>query len=117
MNTDEPMDAIEQADVLTPPPQVLKVAEGLRTPASTDRTFSVVTSRPVDDLAIVAAAVDPRSGLGIPPAGQEHPQNRSLVARPPMIYPVGLRAAGGAMLACRSSFYNVRVPYVKREGE
>lgn len=94
-------------------PTVVRVLEG---PAHRScRTFSVVLSAPTGDLSIVAGAVDP-AGTAIPSAGQVHPLDESLVARPPMIYPVGLRDAGGVVLKRPGRFFNVRVPYVKRGG-
>ena len=100
-------------------PVVLRVIEGLRrSPAGregcpTSRTFSVVLSGPCDDLGVVAVARDPTSGLEVPRPGSRDPADRTLVARPPMVYSVGLKAKGGALIAARSNFYNVRVNYVR----
>ena len=102
-------------------PRVLKVTEGLRGQNRSTRIFSVVLSGPVlnNDLAVVAEAADPKTGLKIPAPGSlfpgsEVPGSPDLVARPPFIHPVGLRAKGGALIAPRSNFYNVRVSYVPR---
>jgi hypothetical protein len=97
------------------PPAVVSVVEGDGTlrADSASRTFSVTLTRPAEDLSIVASAADPKTKAAIPAAGSPHPMKANLVARPPMIYAVGLRdARGGAMLATRSPFYNVRVRYV-----
>ena len=99
----------------TQPPRVIRVREGTRG-ASGDRIFCVTLNRAVrdDELGVVAEARDPKTGTRIPTAGEPHPADSALTARAPLIYPVGLRdAAGGAMLADRSCFYNVRVRYGK----
>jgi hypothetical protein len=117
----EPL-AVEPPEAMPPaaptPLAVLKVMEGVRGPAAAGRIFSVVLSGPADDLAIVATARDPKSGLAIPAEGSAHPDEPALVARPPLIFPVGRRdKQGGALLAARSNFYNVRIPYVARPPE
>ena len=110
------------------PLAVVRVREGLprRVPPTNlpvtvwDRIFSVVLSRPPEDgerdtaEALVAAATDPETGQTIPAAGSEHPEYPGWTARPPWVYAVGLREKeGGAILANRSCFYNVRVKYEK----
>ncbi len=116
------------------PPTVVRVTEGLSnyskfskpsasSPSPTagsnraQRIFSVVLSAPCDDddLAVVATAQDPIKGTAIPEPGSTHPRDDNLVARPPKIYPVGLRMKDGAMVADSSCFYNLRVPYVAHQ--
>ena len=94
---------------------VVRVTEGPRGRGAAQRIFSVVLDRPAEDLAVVATAADPAGAAAIPAAGDVHPDDPTRIARPPMIYPIGVRAAGGALLAARSCFYNVRVHYVGRE--
>lgn len=116
------MDSEEEREEKTPPAaapaegvRVLRVIEG-PAQANGSRTFSVylsaVLSADVADLAVVAAAVDPRTKVAIPAAGSPHPTRPGLIARPPMIYDVALRDHGGGILSPRSRFYNVSVRYV-----
>ena len=93
-------------------PKVLSVTEGIARGDS--RVFSVVMDGPCgEDLSVVAAARDPKSGDAIPAAGSQHPDDAELIARPPLIYPIGTRVKDGARLTARSNFCNVRVRYVK----
>ncbi len=99
---------------------VLRVREGLpavrQGPADYSRSFCVVLDRLTEDLAVVASAADPETGTRIPRPGEGHPGNAEYAARPPMIFPVGVREKDGPMIASRSRLYNVRVRYVAKEG-
>ena len=95
---------------------ILSVREGQRLRGAAVRLFSVVTAAG-GDAAAVAAAADPRSGLAVPTPGSPHPDDDGLVARPPMIYPVGFRdAVSGLRVAGGDRFFNVRVRYVQAGG-
>ena len=72
------------------------------------RVFNVILDRPADADEIAAALCDTGS---IPRPGENHPSAPGLVARPPMIYQVGLRE-DGVVFASRSCFVNVAVHYV-----
>jgi hypothetical protein len=92
-------------------PTVLRVEEGIM--SLRQRLFSVTLSAPADDLAVVAYAKDPDTNVAIPEQGSPHPSDDSLAAESPEIFAIGIRdGASGAMLATRSCFYNVKVPYV-----
>ncbi len=93
---------------------VLRVTEGLGRLVlgrEATRIFSVVLNQIAEDLEIVATAQDPQTHLTIPAPGSPHPEDPSLVARPPMIFRVGIRE-GMALLARESCFYNLRVRYI-----
>lgn len=80
--------------------------------ASVQRTFSVVSRESGTDPALIAAALDPQSGVRIPTPGSPHPTLPGWIARPPMIFPIGFREAGGVLTRPASRFFNVLVRYV-----
>jgi hypothetical protein len=97
------------------PVTVLRVREGTggTLPGGiVERVFTVVTSAPAEDLAIVATAVDPKKPeLAIPAPGSPHPRFPEMVARPPTVYAIGIQLSGGELVASRSCFHNVVVRY------
>ncbi|HUX16676.1 MAG TPA: hypothetical protein VMW52_09405 [Phycisphaerae bacterium] len=111
------MTAEAQSTQSTAGPRVVRVREGMIRRPPAPRTFCVVLDRTPSDeeMAAVATARDPKGGAAIPAAGSPHPLDDRHVARPPMIHCVGRRdVASGEMLASRSRFFNVRVPYAMR---
>jgi hypothetical protein len=97
------------------PLRVLRVEEGCpgqSADGAPARVFCVVLSMPTEDLSIVANAVDPKTGVRIPSDGERHPTSDAHVARPPWVHCVGLQHKNGPMIASKSPFHNVVVPYV-----
>ncbi len=110
---------------------IIRVREGLRLPAAgtsagagecqkqpCDRIFSVILSRPLaddEDMSIIATAADPKKKIAIPPADTPHPDAPDFIARPPMIFAIGLRQHGGAMVKKATRLYNVRVRYIRQQ--
>lgn len=101
----------EEAPDVAGAPQVVRAVEGEA--QFPERIFSVVLDRAEPAFDVVAAAVDPETGLAIPRPGEAHPADAAILAGEPMIYAVGVQVKDGPMVASYSQFFNVRVRYAQ----
>ncbi len=101
--------------------KILRCREGLsgKNPSGAPiRIFEVVTSRvPADaELREVASAKDPLTSAGIPSEGSAHPEDGELLAGTPTVHCQGIRIHG-KMIATRTNFFHVSVPYFAKPPE